>query len=80
MQGHGGWAARKSLASYDQMKGTEARVVSHALTEAVLALGPVGQEAPRMREAGQVLNQADVDADLSGATWQRCSGAPAAGT
>ena len=26
------------------MKGTEARVVSHALNEAVLALGPLGQE------------------------------------
>ena len=37
MQGHGGWAARKSLDSYDQMKGTKARVVSHALNEAVLA-------------------------------------------
>ena len=41
MQGHGGSAARKSLDSYDQMKGTEARVASHALNEAVLALGPL---------------------------------------
>ena len=68
MQGHGGWAARKSLDSYDQMKGTEARVVSHALNEAVLALGPLGQEALRRREAarvaGQVAHQADVDAWL----------------
>jgi len=68
MQGHGGWAARKSLDSYDQMKGTEARVVSHALNEAVLALGPLGQEALRRREAarvaGQVAHQADVDAGL----------------
>ena len=68
MQGHGGWAARKSLDSYDQMKGTEARVVSHALNEAVLALVPFGQEALRRQEAakvaGQVAHQADVDAGL----------------
>ena len=49
MQGHGGWAARKSLDSYDQMEGTESRVVSHALNEAVLALGPLGQEAFNLR-------------------------------
>ena len=68
MQGRGGWAARKSLDSYDQMKGTEARVVSHALNEAVLALGPLGQAALRRRDdakvAGQMAHQADVDAGL----------------
>ena len=69
MHGDGAWAARNSLGSYDQMKGTVARVVSHALNEAVLVLGPLGQEAPlRRREAakvaGQVAHQADVDAGL----------------
>ena len=64
MQGHGGWAARKSLGSYGRMKGTEARVVRHALNEAVLALRHLGQEALRRREAarvaGQVAHQADT--------------------
>ena len=50
------------------MKGTEARLISHALNEAVLALGPLGQEALGRREAakvaGQVAHQADVDAGL----------------
>ena len=50
------------------MKGTDARVVSHALNEAVLARGPLGQEALRRREAakvaGQVAHRADVDAGL----------------
>ena len=59
MQGHCGWAARKSLRldSYDQMKGTEAMVLSHALSEAVLALGLLGQEALREREAAKVVEQ-----------------------
>ena len=39
------------------MKGTEAMVLSHALSEAVLALGLLGQEALREREAAKVVEQ-----------------------
>ena len=70
--------------SYDQTKGTEAKVVSRAFNGAVPALVPLGQEAPRRREAakvaGQVAHRAEVDAglvqvwcDVAIRQWPLCS-------
>ena len=71
MQGHGGWAARKSLDSYDQMKSSEECVVSTALNNAVLALGPLGQEALRRRDAARAGGEAAHAEDLASGDARR---------
>ena len=71
LQGHGGWAARKSLDSYDQMKSSEECVVSTALDNAVLALGPLGQEALRRRDAARAGGEVAHAEDLASGEARR---------
>ena len=61
VQGHGGWGARKSLDSYDQMKAGEERQVSTTLNEAIRRCGPEGAaRAEAARVQGKQAHQADV--------------------
>ena len=65
IQGHGGWASRKSLDHYDQMKKSEYGVVSSLLNEAI-SKWRVGAATRRKQtaEAKDAAHSSDVQQGL----------------